>query len=182
MEHSHCQLIGLPIIPPLISWELDEAKAYYEEEDSCVYCDTLKQELETKEHIFLENEYAVALTPFASRSPFEVWVLPKEHSPRYEEVAPSSVRGISDILGKAVKRLAEVLDRPAYNFYLHNSPLQNSEIETNYYHYHFEIVPRITNLGGFEWGTGFYINVVSPEEAAKALKEAPEIKEPSPNK
>lgn len=170
LEHSHCQLIGSPVIPPRINHEVEKAEAYYDDQGTCVYCDMLKDEQESGERVFFENEYAVAFTPYASRSPFEIWVVPKEHMPRYEESAPSYIRGAAEAMSQAIKRLSLVLNRPAYNFYLHNGPLVNTDAGAHFHH-HFEIVPRITKLGGFEWGTGLYINVVAPEEAAKSLKE-----------
>lgn len=171
LEHSHCQLIALPIVPPLIDNEFKIADKYFDDEGTCVYCDLIKQECAAKNQIFFENEYAVAFSPYDSRSPFEVWVLPKEHLPRYEESRPSYIRGVAEAMNQAVKRLSRALGRPAYNFYLHNGPLRDAETESHFHH-HFEIVPRISKLGGFEWGTGLYINIASPEEAAKILREA----------
>jgi UDPglucose--hexose-1-phosphate uridylyltransferase len=63
-----------------------------------------------------------------------------------------------------------VLDHPAYNYVIHTSPVP--EHSNDYYHWHLEIMPKLTNLAGFEWGTGFHINPTPPEEAAKFLKEA----------
>ncbi|QQG45356.1 MAG: DUF4931 domain-containing protein [Candidatus Sungiibacteriota bacterium] len=171
LEHSHCQLIGLPIVPPLIEKEFKDAESYYNDENSCVYCDTLRQEMEYRDRIFFANDYAVALTPLASRSPFEIWVLPKEHIPRYEESAPRYIRGLVEVVNQVAKRLAKITTPPpAYNFYLHNGLLRNGEVEFPQFHHHFEFVPRITRLGGFEWGTGLYINNIVPEEAAAFLR------------
>lgn len=170
LEHSHCQLIGSPVVPPLINHEVGEAEAYYDDQGTCVYCDMLNDELRADERVFFENDYAVAITPYASRSPFEIWVVSKEHISRYEESAPRYIQGVAEVMNQTAKRLSCVLKRPAYNFYLHNGPLIRADKESNFHH-HFEIVPRITTTGGFEWGTGLYINVVAPEEAAKMLKE-----------
>lgn len=170
LGHSHCQLIGLPVVPPLIQWEIDVAEQYYDEEGDCVYCATLKQELESGERVFFKNEHVVAFCPYASRSPYEIWVLPTDHLPRYEETTSDYIYGLAKGMREIVSRLSHALNCPAYNFYLHNSPLRHVEAESRFHH-HFEIVPRITKLGGFEWGTGLYINVISPEEAARELRE-----------
>lgn len=171
LDHSHCQLIALPVVPPLIQGEIDVAEHFYDEEGSCVYCEMIKQEMETGERVFFKNEHVVAFCPYASRSPYEIWVLPINHMPRYEETTSDYIYGLAKGMREVIGRLAQVLNRPAYNFYLHNSPLRHQESESRFHH-HFEIVPRITKLGGFEWGTGLYINIVSPEDAAKELREA----------
>jgi UDPglucose--hexose-1-phosphate uridylyltransferase len=68
-----------------------------------------------------------------------------------------------------LRKIDRVLERPAYNFVIHTAPTQEGEM--THYHWHIEIIPKLTKVAGFEWGTGFYINPTPPEEAAKFLRE-----------
>ncbi|HAP41568.1 MAG TPA: galactose-1-phosphate uridylyltransferase, partial [Nitrospira sp.] len=99
-----------------------------------------------------------------------MWILPKRHAGYFEECQRTQFEFLAPILGEALRRMDAVLAHPAYNFILHSSPLH--EKTGDFYHWHLEIIPKLTQVAGFEWGTGFYINPVSPEEAAKCLKEA----------
>ncbi|MEP7153982.1 MAG: galactose-1-phosphate uridylyltransferase, partial [Nitrospira sp.] len=107
---------------------------------------------------------------YAPRFPFEMWILPKRHAGYFEESQRSQFEFLAPILGEALRRMNAVLARPAYNLMLHSSPLH--EKTGDFYHWHIEIIPKLTQVAGFEWGTGFYINPVSPEEAAKSLRDA----------
>jgi UDPglucose--hexose-1-phosphate uridylyltransferase len=110
------------------------------------------------------------LCPFASRFPFEVWILPKTHSSHYEDLQKADASNLATLLKSVLARHAAVLDNPPFNFIIHNSPPR--EQNTPHYHWHIEIMPKLTRVAGFEWGTGFYINPTAPEEAAKFLKDA----------
>jgi UDPglucose--hexose-1-phosphate uridylyltransferase len=117
----------------------------------------------------IENENYIAIAPFAPRSPFETWILPKEHESAY---APhkEGFASLSRIFQRVLKQLDSILDVPDYNFMLHTSPIGDEQNE--YYHWHIEIMPKLTKVAGFEWGSGFYINPTPPEEAAKFMREA----------
>ena len=117
-----------------------------------------------------DNPEFLCITPYAPRFPFEMWILPKRHAGYFEESQRTQFEYLAMILSEALRRLDKTLGQPAYNFVLHSSPLHEKSGE--YYHWHVEIIPKLTQIAGFEWGTGFYINPVSPEEAAKALREA----------
>ncbi len=170
LEHSHSQIIALPIIPTRVREEIEGAKNYFNYKDRCVYCDILRQELRDRRRVVYENQGFVSLTPFASRFPFETWILPKLHQPSFElmdvSLFPLAAEALSDIL----QRLKEVLEDPPYNYILHTS--SSPEEDRDHYHWHFEIMPKLTKVAGFEWGTGFYINPTPPEEAAEYLREA----------
>ena len=170
LEHTHTQLIALPIIPKRIHEELAGAKQYFEYKERCVYCDVLRQELEAGTRIISENDEFVTLAPYAPRFPFETWLLPKQHQSLFEDSTRSSLENLARALKQLLVRMDAVLERPAYNLVLQSAPLQ--EPANEYYHWHIEFMPRLTKVAGFEWGTGFYINPTSPEEAAKYLREA----------
>ncbi len=170
LSHPHSQLIATPVVPKRVREEVNGSKNYFEYKERCVFCDMIRQELEEQSRIVLENEDFIAFTPFASRFPFETWILPKQHDSDFEDVQKHEVTNLSRILKQVIGKLNKVLDHPPYNYIIHNSPLK--EVHVPYYHWHMEIIPKLTKVAGFEWGTGFYINPTAPEEAANFLREA----------
>jgi len=170
LEHTHSQLIALPIVPKRVREEVDSGRRYYEEKERCIFCDMIRQEVETGTRVILENEHFIALAPYAPRFPFETWLLPRQHSSCFENdpapVYASLARLMRDFLG----RLDAVLAHPSYNYVIHTSPV--GEEINEHYHWHIEMMPKLTKVAGFEWGTGFYINPTPPEESARFLREA----------
>ena len=144
--------------------------AHYEQKERCIYCDIIRQELGERDRIVAENQEFVTVTPYAPRFPFEMWVLPKRHAADFQESQKTQFEMLAPILSESLRRMDHALRRPAYNFILHTAPFQ--EKTTEFYHWHIEIIPKLTPVAGFEWGTGFYINPVTPEDAAKFLREA----------
>lgn len=169
LSHPHSQLIATPIVPKRVREEVNGSKHYFEYKERCVFCDMIRQEIENQIRIISENEDFIAFTPFASRFPFETWILPKQHDSDFEDIQKHEVTNLSRILRLMISKLNKVLDRPPYNYIIHNSPLKEAHIP--HYHWHIEIIPKLTKIAGFEWGTGFYINPTAPEEAAKFLRE-----------
>jgi len=170
LEHSHSQIIALPVVPKRVSEEIDGAKVYYEYKDRCVFCDIIRQELGYKARIIAENSGAIALAPFASRFPFETWILPKDHIAYFHHTQPAQFEDVASLLSDVLRKIDSTLPRSPYNFMLHTNP--SNEKDETFYHWHIEIIPKLTKVAGFEWGTGFYINPTPPEEAAKYLREA----------
>jgi len=169
LEHSHCQLIALPIVPKRVREEVDGSKQYYTLKERCIYCDMIRQELDSKVRVVDQNNDFVILEPYAPRFPFETWILPKAHESAFEDSPSHSYENLSKSLKVLLSRVDKVLDSPAYNLVIHTAPLM--ETNTEHYHWHFEMMPRLTRIAGFEWGTGFYINPTPPEEAAQFLRE-----------
>jgi UDPglucose--hexose-1-phosphate uridylyltransferase len=169
LEHSHSQLIGLPIVPELVMEELNGSKFYYNWKERCVFCDLIRQELQQKVRVVQENEEFVAISPFAPRSPFEVWILPKMHFSSYSHMPEGSYRLLAEIFSETLQRLEKSLGKAPYNFILHIAPIREPELP--YYHWHFEIMPKLTLMAGFEWGSGFFINPTPPEDAAQYLRD-----------
>lgn len=170
LDHSHSQLIALPVVPKRVSEEIRGANTYYLYRDRCVFCDIIQQEKEADLRIVNENEDFIAFCPFASRFPFETWVLPKKHEVNFENTLPAQLKTLGHILKDILLRIKKTLTDPPYNFLIHTAPFY--EKDTNYYHWHIEIIPKLTKVAGFEWGTGFYINPTPPEEACTFLKQA----------
>lgn len=170
LDHTHSQLIALPVVPTSVIAELQGCLAHYQQKERCIYCDVIRQELSHADRVVSENAEFVTVTPYAPRFPFEMWILPKRHAAYFEESQKTQFELLAPILADALRRMDQVLDSPAYNFILHTSPMHEKTGE--YFHWHLELMPKLTEVAGFEWGTGFYINPVTPEDAAKFLREA----------
>jgi UDPglucose--hexose-1-phosphate uridylyltransferase len=168
LEHGHSQLIALPIVPNFVREELDGARRHFQDKERCVFCDIIRQEMTAGTRIIQENKDVVALSPYASRVPFETWVLPRSHASRYEDAPRHVVDSLAGMLKSLVARLDGALEKPPFNLIIHTAPL--AEDVAPYFHWHVEMMPRISRVAGFEWGSGFYINPTSPEEATQVLR------------
>ena len=169
IEHSHSQLIVTPIVPINVWEEMTGALEFFNYRGRCIYCDMIHQELSTEKRIVLDTPNFVSFTPFASRFPFETWILPKHHNSHFENIQKTEVDELGTVLKTILLKLEAALDKPAYNYIIHTSPFDTQTLP--HYHWHIEIIPRLTRVAGFEWGTGFYINPVPPEQAAIFLHE-----------
>jgi UDPglucose--hexose-1-phosphate uridylyltransferase len=168
LEHTHSQLIALPIVPDFVREEIDGARRHYRAKERCVFCDIVKQEVVDGRRLIQENADVVALAPYAPRFAFETWLLPKRHGARFEEAPRHETESLARLLKATLQRIDRALESPAYNVILHTAPF--SEDTADIFHWHLEIMPKLTRVAGFEWGTGFYINPTSPEEAARVLR------------
>lgn len=168
LEHSHSQLIALPILPRMIVSELEGSRSYYQYKERCIFCDIVRQEMQQGERVVCQNDKYITVTPFAPRTPFEMWILPKKHSSAYYEQTDGDLLALAEVFSESMRRLCACIPNVPYNFVLHTEPLQSGGID--FYHWHFEIVPKLTSIAGFEWGSGFYINPLPPEEAALYLR------------
>ena len=169
LEHTHSQLIALPIIPKRVQEELRGAERYFEFRERCPYCDMLSQEVQEDERLVCENRSFVAYCPFTSSYPFEVWILPREHQADFARLSPEAIGDFARILKETLLRVRQALSNPAYNFIIHTAPIE--AYERDEYHWHLELFPKLTKLAGFEWGTGFYINPTPPEFSARTLRD-----------
>ena len=170
LEHSHTQLIALPIIPRRVQGELDGALKHYDSKERCIYCDIIDQEQRENARIIYENDEMIAIAPWAPRRPFETWILPKKHISNFEDAGRGIYPAFADALLTILRKLNKVLGRPPYNFTIHTSPLQKPSLP--HFHWHLELMPTLTKIAGFESGSGFYINPMPPETAAAFLRDA----------
>ncbi len=170
MEHPHSQLIALPIIPKRVKEEVDASKLFYDLKERCIFCDIIRQECSAGVRLINETDRFTVLSPYAPRYPFETWVLPKRHGSHFEDADAPTIANLAWIMKTTIRKLEKVLERPAYNFIVHSAPVQDGPLA--HYHWHVEIIPRLTKVAGFEWATGFYINPTPPEESAKFMREA----------
>ncbi|MFH1313618.1 MAG: galactose-1-phosphate uridylyltransferase [Candidatus Eisenbacteria bacterium] len=169
LEHTHTQLVAMPIIPKRVVEEIEGGRKYYEFKERCIFCDIVSQEVNEDVRVVSANQTFLAIEPFAARFPFETWILPKTHMSAYEELEPNGVRRFARILKEVLFKINTALNSPPYNFILHTLPLQGDN--RGWCHWHLEIMPKLTKVAGFEWGSGFYINPTAPEEAARYLRE-----------
>ncbi|GAB4160603.1 MAG: galactose-1-phosphate uridylyltransferase [Planctomycetota bacterium] len=170
LQHTHSQLIVTPVVPKTVAEEMSGCLNFYNYRGRCLFCDMIVQEKEDGRRIVMQTENFMVITPYASRFPFEMWLLPTKHSSVFENIANYSINELARVLKNALQRLNNALDRPPYNFVIHTGPFDRGEL--TYYHWHIEIIPRIVRVAGFEWSTDFYINPVPPEEAASFLRNA----------
>ncbi len=181
IKHAKSQLIATPVTPMRVKEELAGSRQYFENHERCIFCDIIRQEIEQKERVVLDLDGFIAFTPFASRFPFEVWILPKKHCSDFMECDPLRNVALAKVLKIVLLKLKIELNNPPYNYIIHTAPFRREKAGywttiNQDYHWHIEIMPRLTKVAGFEWGTGFYICPATPEEAAKFLRntEAPE--------
>jgi UDPglucose--hexose-1-phosphate uridylyltransferase len=178
IKHSRLQIIGTPVNLKRVKEELAGAKRYYDYKDRCIYCDIIKQELADGKRIMAESGHFIAIAPFASRFPFETWILPKAHSCDFYKVDRALISDFSYLTQLVMLKIRTVTGDFPYNFLLHTAPFRRDAHKKGFwdtiekdYHWHFELLPILTRMAGFEWGSGFYINPLMPEFAAKAVRE-----------
>lgn len=169
LEHTHSQLIALPVVPKVVREELDGAKAYFDYKERCIYCDIVEQEIVSGARLVTETELFAVVCPYAARFPFETWILPKRHQAHFEDSDAATLANLAWVLRGTLRKLDQALENPPYNFIIHTAPVQEGEMP--HYHWHIEIMPKLTKVAGFEWATGFHINPTPPEESAKFLRE-----------
>lgn len=169
LYHPHYQVLTLPIIPPDIQHSLNGSLRYYKERKKCVHCVMLRSELSERPRIIEENRETVALAPYVSRQPFEVRIFPRRHLPCFEKTPARDLRAVVATLQSVLRRVKKHLGDPDFNFFIHTAPLKYQK-RYRYYHWHIEVIPKLTILGGFELSTGVDINVIDPDTAAAILR------------
>ncbi len=179
LSHPHTQIIATPITPRTVALELDSAREHYQRKERCLFCDIISQELKDGDRVVSQDRNFVCFTPFASRFPFEIFLAPIDHSHNFADLEGDRLVDLAACLKDILQRLKLSLNNPPYNFVLHTAPNTGATVRrpTHWqtlpydFHWHIEIIPRLTKMAGFEWGTGFYINPTPPEVAAKYLRE-----------
>jgi UDPglucose--hexose-1-phosphate uridylyltransferase len=169
LQHVHSQLIALPEIPQSVVEEINGARGYFGSTGRCVYCEIVQQERCDRKRLIAESERFIVFCPYAARFPYETWILPKRHSPFFECASTAKDDELSRCLRETLIRLDRALDNPSLNYVIHSTPF--AEAASAYYDWHFEILPKVTQVAGFEWGSGSFINPVAPEDAARLMRE-----------
>ncbi|MCX7738249.1 MAG: DUF4921 family protein [Hydrogenothermaceae bacterium] len=179
LVHSHSQLLALPMIPPRVDIQISQSRSYFRHKERCYLCDEIKFELKEIKRVVYENSDYIAYCPYGSLYPFQIRIAPKHHYHDFSTIEEVKLRTLGEIMEQVVKRLHKALINPPFNMVVYTSPpVRDIPVYPDYfvgiqyfYHWHIEIMPRITTLAGFELGTDIYINPTPPEEAAKFLIE-----------
>ena len=169
--HSRSQIMAVPVLPVRVKDKTSGAEKYFDYHERCLFCDMVSQELKNKERVVVENEHFVVITPFASRFPFETMILPKNHHCDFADGIAGHEDSLAAIMKDILLRFKIGLNDPAYNYMIQTSPVQNPSSFKDRYHWHIEVMPRLTRVAGFERGTGFYICPIPPEMSAAFLRE-----------
>ncbi len=172
IEHLHSQFMALSHVPPLVQQELQGVMRYYKSHGTCYYCQLIEQERRDAIRLIAQSPRFVAFCPFAARLPYETWILPREHGSHFEKYNDEDLADLADLFGAVIRKIETLFHPCAYNLFIHTSPFDRSfdSLPVEHYHWHIEIVPRMTVAAGFEWATGCAINTVSPERAAAVLR------------
>ncbi len=166
-NHLCFDLYDLPQIPHRIAEELGGAAQFVIREGECPFCRLVRDETTRPDRLVWEDRDSVAFAPYASRSPFEIWIVPRRHDADFGRATGADIKGTAEALRQVLGMLAGALDGPPYNLVLHTAPLREQVDGT--YHWHWEIHPRLREIAGLELGTGLPVNPVSPEDAVEEL-------------
>ncbi len=169
LVHPHSQLIATGMVPNYIRWREDEAQRYFDEWGCCVYCDILDYEMKDKRRVIYENKSFVAFIPFAAEVPFEVWIMPKNHTADFGDISDSEKSNLAVALQDILGRMYRKLNDPDYNYVINTSARYRAKEPR--LHWYLQIRPRLMTTAGFEIGSGISINPSIPEDNADFLKE-----------
>jgi UDPglucose--hexose-1-phosphate uridylyltransferase len=169
-RHPHSHVLAMPVVPREIDEEIGGTLDYYRRKERCIFCDIVKEEISTKKRVVLETQHFLVFCPFASRYPFETWILPKVHSPDFHTATKETLSDLSAVMQSIFAWFHKLLADPPYSLAFHTSPLQN-QFHQEMYHWHIEIRFRVGLREGFEWATGFFVNPTPPEDAAAWLRD-----------
>lgn len=168
LRHPHSQIIGSLVTPPNVSYQIYYARRFFENEGQCVYCAMMNEELANQSRIVEDTKHFVVFCAYASKSPYEVRIIPKRHSAVFGNIEDEESKELAAVLKRTLKRLYDLLNDPDYNFIIRS--ITTDDGESHYYHWYIVIIPKITKPAGFEIGTGIYINTVPPEICAEQLR------------
>jgi UDPglucose--hexose-1-phosphate uridylyltransferase len=168
LEHVHSQLVALAGVPEVVEQELVSSGEFFKQHQRSLLLEMLEREIAEEVRVVAKTERFVAFCPYASRFGYEVWIAPRKHEPRFEDVESGELGELSRLTRELIGRIERAVGQGAYNYFLHTQPFDMPAYD--HYHWHIEIVPRLTKVAGFEWGTGCFINAYSPESAAAHLR------------
>jgi UDPglucose--hexose-1-phosphate uridylyltransferase len=168
LEHPHSQIIATPIIPPDIRNRMEAALRFYDDCGECLFCKVMIDELAEGTRIVHETDHFVGFIPFASLTPFSMWIYPRRHMASYGEIRPEEVRDLARMLRVILAKVYHGLGNPDFNYVVRTAPSENRYCR--YYHWYMSLIPRLTKTAGFELGSGMYINGTLPEANAEFLR------------
>lgn len=166
LTHAHSQIVATPVIPTKLQQEQTAAKAFFEKNKKCAFCNIIEKESKSP-RLILEDDYFIVFAPYASVTPMEFWIMPKRHSQNLLDLTQSEISAFAKTLKTSLKALKDLVNDPPYNYGFHLAINQDVK---DYYHWHLEVYPKLSIWAGFELNTGIYINTVKPETAAESLR------------
>ncbi len=168
LYHPHSQMVATPVVAPFYHQGFDVAHEYYIDVGRCLYCDILARELDKKDRIVLRTDYFAVFHPYASRAPYESWIVPRRHCASFGLFPSEYLAPLARVLKDTLLCLYRELKDPAFNMMVVSTITEDEE--DPYYHWHIRIIPRLTTIAGFEMGSGIYINEALPEETADRMR------------
>jgi len=168
VAHPHSQLIATSITDPDIMGSLEGSLRHFEQNKKCIHCEMLAWDRKDKKRIVYENNGYTVVCPFASRVAFEVRLYPRVHEAYFERTSEKQMELLADAFLMMMKKLYKALKDPDYNYFLHTAPADKGYYD--YYHWHWEILPKTSTWAGYELGTGIEISTIEPEKAAQFLR------------
>ena len=169
IEHPHSQLFASCVLPNLIAREIAQTRKFHQKENRCIFCEIIKEEKTFGARLLIETEDFLSFCAYAARVPFEIWILPKTHQEHFDHLTKPKRQQLAQLMSAVIKKLYQGLNDPPFNFFVHTAPAKMSR-PLGFYHWHIEIMPRLTIFGGYELGSGIIIDVVSPEKSAEFLR------------
>ena len=177
-HHACSHIMAIPVASLEIAEKLSGAQQYFRDHKRCVYCDLVERETKDKKRIVVETDDFLAVIPFAARFLFEIWIIPKKHHADFAQGIRGQEEGLARILKIVLQKIKNGLDDTAYNWVIQTAPFRRQDaargkwrtIDVDY-HWHVELIPRLTRMAGFEKGSGFYICAIPPEEMAEYLRD-----------
>jgi UDPglucose--hexose-1-phosphate uridylyltransferase len=169
LEHPHSQIIAASVVPKHVRRRYEVAIRYYDKTDRCLYSDLLDHELRIGKRLIMETERFAVFHPFASHRPFETWIMPKVHQAYFGNASAEDLRNLAHVLRMTLLKLYRALNNPDFNYVIETIPLEDQN--KRYYLWHLRLIPRLTEVAGFEIGSGIYINTAIPEETAQFMRE-----------
>ena len=177
-HHACSHIMAMPVASLEISEKLSGAQQYFRDHKRCVYCDLVEREIQDKKRVVVETDDFLAVIPFAARFLFETWVIPKKHHADFAQGIRGHEEGLARIFKIVLQKIKNGLDDTAYNWVIQTAPFCRQDtargkwrtIDVDY-HWHVELIPRLTRMAGFEKGSGFYICAIPPEEMAEYLRD-----------
>ena len=188
--HAHAQILATPVLPVLVEAEFRWSQFHFRKKDRCLFCDILQQETQQQKRVVDQNSDFIALCPFASRSPYEMWVLPVRHASSFEKDldAPERIRSFAAFLKSGLQRIEKISD--SLHVVVHTEPNIGArgwpqgwwETLADDFHWHIEINPDVEGQRRYLGSDGFYFNPIPAEEAALVLRAlAPEAEPAAPH-
>ncbi|OGE76265.1 MAG: galactose-1-phosphate uridylyltransferase [Candidatus Doudnabacteria bacterium RIFCSPHIGHO2_02_FULL_48_21] len=173
--HPHSQIFAIPFLPHRIIAELLGTREYYAVNNTCVYCQIVMFEMKSQGRVILDTQDFLVISPYASKMPFEVHILPKKHRASFNKITISERKALAAVMKDIFSRFYDRMKNPAYNYYIHSLPARLSSSRRTFtdqdcYHWHIVVLPRINVWAGFELGTEVYVNPMPPEKAAEFLR------------